>query len=211
MSRKTLSLIIILLILTVVLVIVAIGAKDGPVTSVNNETTKTTSTLKPTATITPGQTLLSMSPNPAHLSTIGSTSATTVAINIDTGTDNVTAVQLEIAYDPTQLLGMTIKPGDFFVDAMVLPVGGVNAKTGRITYAVTSGSIKANKNGKGIVAILSFYPTRNTTLSSTPITILDKSLVTAVGLGAQSVLKTSTGTTVMLSIPKPSATMSVTP
>jgi len=209
MSKKTLSLIVILLILTIVLVFVAITTKDQSLTSKNGS--PTTPSEKPTPTLAPGHTLLSMSPNPVYPTTTGSTSATTVAVTIDTDSDNVTAVQLEIAYDPTLLTGMTIKPGDFFTDATALPIGGINTKTGRITYAITSGSIKANKNGKGTVAILSFYPVRNTATLSTPITILEKSLATAVGHGTQSVLKMSTGTVVMLGTPKPSVTTSTTP
>lgn len=211
MSKKTLSLIIILLILTIVLVLVAISTKDSSLTLKDNSTSTTAVTKKPTPTIAPAHTILSMSPNPVSPTGIGSKSASTVKVQIDTGGDSVTAVQLEIAYDPTLLTGMTIKPGDFFTEATVLPVGGINAKTGRITYAITSGSIKANKSGKGTVAILNFYPVRNSAVASTPITILEKSLVTAVGLGTQSVLKQSTGTVVLLATPKPSVTIPVTP
>lgn len=199
MSRKTLSLIIILLILTIVLVIVAVTTKDPVITPDGMKSaTPTTSAEKPSPTTVPAHTLLRLSPNPVTPPTAGTTSATTVTVEIDTDGDNVRGVQLEIAYDPALLTGMTIKPGTFFTEPTALPIGGVNAKIGRITYAITSSSIKASKSGKGSIATLSFYPVRNSGSASTPITILEKSLVTAAGMGTQSVLKQAGSTTVML-------------
>lgn len=197
MSKKTLSLILTLLVLTIILVWVAISANktQDPRLSDSNGGTNVTPTKK-----IEGNTILSMSPNPS-LPTTSSTSARTVNVNIDTKGDTITAVQLEIAYNPALLTNMTIKPGDFFESPLVLPVGGVNTKTGRITFQVTSGALGSIKSGTGTVATLSFYPVQQTGVLSTPITILEKSLVTG-RRGTQTVetslLKSFSGTTVNL-------------
>jgi hypothetical protein len=126
---------------------------------------------------------------------------------IDTKGDSIRAVQLEVAYDPKALTNVTIKPGDFFPDAQTLPVGGVNQTTGRITFAVTPANLRDSKSGTGTVATLTFYPAAGAT-TSTPITLLDKSLVTSPGLGAQTVLRSVSGTTVIISGTQPPTTSS---
>ncbi len=199
MSRKTLGLIIVLLILTIILVFVALSTKQQQSqTSPNNSTPSTTPT--PVA----GHTILSMSPNPV---TALRGAPSTVNIMIDTKGDSIRAVQLEVAYDPKALTNVTIKPGDFFPDAQTLPVGGVNQTTGRITFAVTPANLRDSKSGTGTVATLTFYPAAGAT-TSTPITLLDKSLVTSPGLGAQTVLRSVSGTTVIISGTQPPTTSS---
>lgn len=199
MSRKTLGLIIVLLILTIILVFVALSTKQQQSqTSPNNSTPSTTPT--PVA----GHTILSMSPNPV---TALRGAPSTVNIMIDTKGDSIRAVQLEVAYDPKALTNVTIKPGDFFPDAQTLPVGGVNQTTGRITFAVTPANLRDSKSGTGTVDTLTFYPAAGAT-TSTPITLLDKSLVTSPGLGAQTVLRSVSGTTVIISGTQPPTTSS---
>lgn len=195
MAKKTLALIIILLVLTVVLLAVALYSNTSTSKQPAQQKQEQAQSNQPTPTPF-AHTLLSLSPNPV-IPPAGSSSATTVNVNVDTQGDDINAVQLEIAYDPAVLTNMTIKPGDFFPDPNVLPVGGVDAKTGRITFAVAPSSIRQSKRGQGTVAVLTFYP-RRTGASQTQIKILDKSLVTSFGI-SRSVLKSSTGTTVMLS------------
>ena len=64
---------------------------------------------------------------------------------------------------------MTIRPELFSLTRTVLPVGGINQSTGRITYAIVPGSFKELQKGIGQVAQLSFYP-RQASTSSTAIT-----------------------------------------
>lgn len=199
MSRKTLGLIIVLLILTIILVFVALSTRQQ-----QSQTTTTSSTPSTTPTSVAGHTMLSMSPNPV---TAQRGAPSTVNILIDTQGDSVRAIQLEIAYDPKALTNVSIKAGDFFPGAQTLPVGGVNPTTGRITFAVTPANLRDAKSGTGTVATLTFTPT-STTTNSTPITLLDKSLVTAPKLGAQTVLKSVAGTTVMISGTAPVVTSS---
>lgn len=191
MSKKTLGLILALLVLTIVLVVVAITNKPSS-SQPTQQATRKVATPTPTPPV-PGHTTLTLSPNPVT-PLVGA--PTIVNVTIDTGGDEVRSVQLEIAYDPKVLTGMTIKPGTFFTNPTVLPVGGVNQSLGRITYAIVPGSFKESQKGIGQVAQLSFY-VRQASASSTAITILDKSLVTGNTRG-QNVLVKSTGTDVLL-------------
>lgn len=193
MSKKTLGLIIVLLLLTITLVVVALRTKQA-----TSPTTNQTAT--PTATPTPlppGHTSLMLSPNPVYPTATGTTSATTVDVLIDTGGDEVRSVQLEIAYDPKVLRNVTIKPGTFFTNPSVLPVGGVNQNTGRITFAVVPTSFSESKTGTGVIATLSFTPLLTAANPSTEITLLDKSLVSGQARGQNVLVKTG-GTRVML-------------
>lgn len=193
MPKRTLGLIIALLILTIILVIVALKTKNQP--STTTQTTQSAATPTPVA----GHTILSMSPNPVDTRP-GLPS--TVEVMIDTHGDSVSAIQLEIAYDPKVLTNMSIKTGNFFPDAQTLPIGGVNQTTGRITFAVTPANLRDSKSGKGTVATLTFYPQASTSATTTHITLLDKSLITSPGLGAQSILNSVSGTSVNLNTQK---------
>lgn len=198
MSKKTLALILALLGLTILLVVIALytrGAKDPAPADQSGEQVTTTGTPAPIV----GNTVLSIAPNPVTAVNTGSTSAATADVLINTNGDLVTAVQLEIAYDPATLRNMTIRPGTFFSAPTVLPVGGVNAQTGRITFMLVPSNIREAKTGEGTVATLSFTPVGAAGVASTPITLLDKSLVTARGI-TESVLKSSTGTVVTLPV-----------
>ncbi len=196
MSKKTLALILILLALTVLLVVIALITRNsGKTTDTGTQTPQSSTTTTPAPVI--GNTVLSMSPNPVTTATAGSASATADVL-INTNGDLVTAIQLEIAYDPKVLTNMRVAPGNFFSTPNVLPVGGVNAQTGRITFMLVPSNIREAKNGTGTVATLTFTPNRAAGVSQTPITILEKSLVSARGQ-TLSVLKSYTGTTVNIS------------
>lgn len=193
MSKKTLALILTLLGLTILLVVIAVMTRTKTTTPAEDQSAQVTATPTPVV----GNTVLSMTPNPVVTAMSGSSSATADVL-IKTNGDLVTAVQLEIAYDPKALTNMKIIPGNFFSTPNVLPVGGVNASTGRITFMLVPSNIREAKNGEGTVATLSFTPNRSAGISQTPITILDKSLVSARGI-TNSVLKSFSGTVVTIS------------
>ncbi|MDQ5900547.1 MAG: Cohesin protein [Patescibacteria group bacterium] len=194
MSKKTLALILVLLGLTIVLVVIAVMTRTPKTTPAMPDSTTVETTGTPTPIV--GNTVLSMTPNPVTAAQTGSAAATAEVL-INTNGDLVTAVQLEIAYDPKVLTNMRISPGSFFSTPNVLPVGGVNASTGRITFMLVPSNIREAKTGEGTVATLTFTPNSSSGATSTEITILEKSLVSARGL-TQSVLKSSSGTTVTL-------------
>jgi len=152
----------------------------------------------------PGHTTLSLSPNPITPGGAGSSSAT-VEVMIDTGGDKVRSVQLEIAYDPKLVTNVTLKPGTFFTSPNVLPIGGVNPATGRITYAIVPGSFSETKTGTGVVATLTFTSLLTSANPATQITLLDKSLVSGQARG-QNVLIKTTGTKVTFGQAQPVVT-----
>lgn len=197
MSKKTLALIITLLILTIVLVVVAIYTRETPLTQTSEQTSQEDQTTDATPTPSVAQTTLALSPNPVYPNTTGTTSATTVYVNIDTGTNEVSAVQLEIQYDPTVLTNMRVMPGDFFQNPNVLPIGGVDPQNGRITYAIGPGNIRQSQSGTGTVAVLQFVPRATAGITESEITLLESSLVTQLGQ-AESVLKERKSTRVVL-------------
>ncbi len=189
MSRKTISLIVVLLILTIVLVAVAILAK--PQTSQQISIDEPTPTPTP---LVPGRTSLTLTPDPL---TVTASAPSTLDIIINTGGNNVRSVQLEIAYDPKAVTNVSLKPGTFFTNPSVLPIGGVNQNSGRITYALVPNSFTESKSGTGIVATMTFTPLLTTANPQTEITLLQKSLVVGEARGQNVLIKTS-GAKIML-------------
>lgn len=196
MSRKTLALIITLLVLTIILVVVAIYTQGKQASNTDGQAAQEQASL---STPTPefAQTTLLLSPNPVYPNNTGSTSATTVNVEIDTGTNEVSAVQLEIQYDPSVLTNMRVTPGDFFPTPNVLPIGGVDQRNGRITYAIGPANIRQSQKGTGTVAVLHFTPRTVAGVTESEITLLESSLVTQLGQ-AKSVLKERKSTRVVL-------------
>lgn len=189
MSRKTISLILVLLILTVVLVAVAIIAKP--------QTSQQISTNEPTPTPTPlvaGKTSLALTPNPLMVT---ASTPSTLDVTIDTGGNNVRSVQLEIAYDPKVITNVSLKPGTFFTNPSVLPIGGVNQNSGRITYALVPNSFTESRSGTGIVATMTFTPLLTTANPQTEITLLEKSLVVGEARGQNVLVKTNAANVIL--------------
>ena len=207
MSRKTLALILTLLILTIILVVVALYTRNTPQTTSEDQQSQSQQTA---ATPTPdvAQTTLMLSPNPDYPTSMGTSSATTVNVEIDTGSNEASAVQLEIQYDPAVLANMRVLPGDFLPTPNVLPVGGVNQQTGRITFAVGPSNIRESKKGTGTVAILQFTPRAVAGVTETEITLLEDSVVTQFGQ-VESVLKERKSTRVVLPLQNQRQTQTV--
>lgn len=190
MSKRTLLLILALLVLTGVLLVVALSS-NSPQTppQVTPSPANRVGETGPTPVV---QTELSISPNPA---TVTARTPSTLNVDIATGGNKVTAVQLEMTFDPTVLTKMAIAQGDFFVNPIVL-LNKVDAKKGTITFALGIPPTGEAKSGTGVAATLSFVPV-GTPGTQSPITILSKSLVTASGTSS-SVLKSTTGTILVL-------------
>jgi len=131
------------------------------------------------------QTVLSFG-SPSLVNSSASTLNYSLPVNISTGTNKVTAVQLELQYDPAALTYVAIAPGPFFAKPDVLS-NQIDAKTGRITYAFGAGLTGKAIAGEGIVANITFSA-KVQTLTNTSITFLPKTLVTAEGIN-DSILK----------------------
>lgn len=109
-------------------------------------------------------------------------------IKINTNRNVVTAVQLELLYDPETLTNIAINQGDFFVNPVSL-LNKIDPKNGRISYALGISPTQSGRQGIGIVATLTFQA-KTLTPKPTSISFLPKTLVTAEGVG-QSVLKST--------------------
>lgn len=190
MSKRTLSLIGFLIIITAILLIIALSPKTTSPTP--------TVTASPTPSTSPkvvGNTTISLYPNPL----VTSSNSASLDVLIDSGGDKVTAVQVEISYDPTVLTLKSIDQGAFLNNAFVL-LKNIDAKNGRLSYALAINPNAAPVTGAGRVATLNFAVNTQSTTKNSQITLLPKSLVTAQGI-YESVLVKSTGTIVKISTP----------
>ena len=189
MSKKTLALIVSLVILTAVLLIIALQTSNR---QSSNPTGDETAQATPTP---PAESVLAMTPESIDLST-GATGTQTVDVTIDTGTNQVTAVQLELGYDPSVIRNVVVNPGTFLTSPTVL-INNDDSDTGRVSYALGISPAQDPKNGSGTVATISFTVAPNADITETEITLLPRSLVTARGVGP-SVLKSASGVQVIL-------------
>lgn len=182
MSKQTLALIVSLLVVTIVLVVLAILPQQSstPQTPAGNEPTPT-----PYA-----HSKLMFSPNPLTLTT----TTGSVDVMIDTGINDVSAVELAIGYDPKKLTNVKATPATFFTKPNVF-LNISDPKNGKLTYALVLPFDVPGKHGTGTVATVTFtsllQPGEQTTLQFLP-----KTLVTADGVRNRSVLVNATNTTI---------------
>ncbi len=179
---KTFFLILVLGLITTGLVILAILPPKPPA-----ETT-------PVAQITPNpiQTILTISSTPTSQAT---PSSYTTNVEINTGQNKVTNVQLELSFDPTVLTKVNIEPGDFFINPIIV-LKNIDIKNGRITYALSSED-GVGVTGQAVLAKISFTALKK----GTPVNIdfLPKTKVSAEDM-SESVLKSSIGASFSLGV-----------
>lgn len=116
-------------------------------------------------------------------------------ILINTNGNKVSAVQIELSYDPNVLGNVDIASGPFFKTPVEL-FKKIDTVNGRVSFASGGALGKEGLSGRGVVAKLSF--TKFQSLGTTSISFLPKSLVSTEGV-TQSVLKSATGLTLDLS------------
>lgn len=113
-------------------------------------------------------------------------SATSTAIFVDTRNKPVSAVQLAISFDPSILGNVSIKPGNFFNQALVL-INKIDYTTGTIFYAAVVPPNAVPQQGKGVVAWLT-YEFAQGSINPTSLQFLPNTKITARGID-NSVLK----------------------
>lgn len=182
--RKTLALISSLVIVLVALFVLSLSAPKQP----NSTTSQTEPEEAPVA-----QTTIKMIPNPLALS--GANNGV-IEVQMDTASNEVTAVQLEILYDPEVLKDVVIKPGTFFTSPVPL-LNTIDRNEGRMSYALAITPAQAPLKGSGTIATISFTKNPSSNLTETTLKLLPRTLVAAKGVGP-SVLKEATGTTIQL-------------
>jgi hypothetical protein len=179
MSKRTLFLIFALFLIAFVLLMLTVYQPQAL------KTTQETVIKEPIA-----QTTLSFgNPSIATSSSISTTNYS-LPINIQSGKNKVTAVQLELQYDPKILTKVAVIPGSFFAIPEVL-LNQIDTETGRISYAFGAKLTDPGVVGKGIVANLTFSVTAPGIPEKTAIIFLPKTLVTAEGI-SETVLKQTT-------------------
>lgn len=186
MPKKTLALISGLVVVTIVLFIIALRAGQ----QASAPSVPPSQQVQPTAMI-PAHTVLQVGPNPL---TVAPGQVGHVDITMDTSDNDVTAVQLELGYDPRIISNVKVTPGPMFTNPVVL-IDKNNPTTGRYTYAFGITPNAQAVKGQGIVATVTFTPLPGTLGKNMQLGLLPTSLVTARGV-AESVLKSATGTVI---------------
>lgn len=178
MPKRTLALIIFLVVATVGLVLLSVYNKpSGP----GEETVRT-----PAAPIYAQTTITLSAPIESSASGMYETS-----VEVNTRSNKITAVQLEMSYNPQELSNVDIIPGAFFTDPVIL-LKKVDEVTGRISLAIGIQPGGTAVNGTGSVASVTFEPVSG--ISSSSINFIDKTQVSAES-ELKSVLKSTTGVT----------------
>ena len=177
MSRRTLFLIFALFLITFVLLMIALFQPQSPKVI----------PVKPVAKESVAQTILSFGVPVVATSSSKSVLSYSLPVNIMSGKNKVTAVQLELQYDPLVLTDISITPGSFFPKPDVILPLQIDTKAGRISYALSVGLTSEGIINKGTVANLTFS-VKAQAPTKTIIIFLPKTLVTAQGV-SESVLK----------------------
>lgn len=188
MPRKTLALITGLVLVTVILFVVALRAGQQQNAPSTPQPTQTAQQPEPT---TPAHTVLALAPNPL---TVAPGRQGSVQVTIDTSDNDVTAVQLELGYDPTILTNVKVVPGTLITNPAVL-IDKNDPTTGRYTYAFGITPNGTPVKGTGVVATVTFTTRAAAVGKETQLGLLPTTLVTARGI-ANSVLKSGTGTVI---------------
>jgi hypothetical protein len=181
MPRKTLALISGLVLVTVVLFVVAFRAgkqQQAPVVAPSPAASNPSS-------MVPAHTALSMT---SEALTVASGQQGKVDVNIDTSDNAVTAVQLELQYDPMVVSNVQVASGPLFPSPVVL-INKNDPKTGRVTYAFGILPNHPTVQGTGSIATITFTA-KGAAGKQAEFTLLPSTLVTARGV-SESVLKSS--------------------
>lgn len=160
---------------------------------------------RPAPTPTPTPTPISFARTTLSLSEVlTSTISAQLSSNVEIDSLNlVTAVQIELSYNPQDLTNVDIKAGDFFSGSASLGknpailLKNVDEKNGRVSYALGINPGENGVAGKGTVAVLTFRKNAASSSTTTTISFLPKTLVSAEGI-TPSVLRSATGVTFSL-------------
>lgn len=138
------------------------------------------------------ETVISLSPNPFYIAS----QSGSFDVIVNTGSNKITAVQLEVGFDPEKITNVSLVPDVFFEQPVVL-INDTDNKNGKISYALAIPPTGRAKSGIGVVAKINFL-TKLSKGTKTDFVLLPKTLVTAEGQEA-SVLKKAFGATVIFS------------
>ncbi|HSX40713.1 MAG TPA: cohesin domain-containing protein [Candidatus Saccharimonadales bacterium] len=188
LPTRTLLLILALIIAVVLLLYIAWPKQPSP---------SKVSQVVPTPTVSPAHTVVSISPDTFQIpySTVVSAAASLATVNVSTGTNKMTGLQLELQYDPKVLSGVVLSPGTFFPHSNVI-LNKTDPTTGRITYMIAVPLGTDGVSGDGAVATIQFKVIGKVG-DITTLAILPQTIVTAQGV-SPTVLKAATGANITI-------------
>lgn len=180
------------ILLTLSLVIIGVVVFSLGVFTPKPTPKKTTPSVATGPTPTPYKhTILSFTPNPLQIT--GTDGSAEVSVNPQS--NPVTAVQLEITYDPKVLTNVTVQSEKSFFPAPIVLINKSNKVTGHITYALGITPAQQPVTAAGNVVKIMFSKVPGSTAKQTIIKLDPETLVSASGIGP-SVLKESSNLTV---------------
>jgi len=115
---------------------------------------------------------------------------TSADISIDTGSSTVTAVQVELLYDPTAISQISVVQGDFLGFKLSSP----KIENGKITFAYSVKIEDKSKSGKGVLATIKFTPIK----AQSQISFGKETMAASIN-SPNNVLKSAIGTTISTS------------
>ena len=183
MSKPTLILIIILFLLTGGLLTLALNKSFYSIKEENQPPISSTPTNNPNA---PDTSLLFGDLDVASSSSYPKTYS--LPILIKTGTNKVSAVQIELSFDPGILTNVSMKPSTFFKSPNVV-INKINTAAGRIYYALVKTASESAKQREGTLATLTFES--QISPFSSVITFLPRTFVTAEGFDGSALKSTN--------------------
>jgi len=173
-TRKTMYLIIFLAVISILLIWVAIYNKtpNPPATKVltNNQ-----------QILSYAHTVLRVNP-PVAVSAFTNESS----VLIDTGSNKISGVELQMSYDPKFLQNVDVKAGTFLLKPLVL-TKKIDSQKGTITFTLGITPGQKGVSGKGTIAVINFS-TKPNALGKTAINFLPQTVVTDQSI-AESVVK----------------------
>jgi hypothetical protein len=120
-----------------------------------------------------------------------STNKLEIPVTIDTGYNTVSVVELQLSYDAKFLSEVSVQPGDFFSNPMIIE-NTIDSTKGTIVFTISS---LTPRQGTGSIAIITGIPAEKS--SSITLRIESKSRVAAIG-ELRSVLKNTRDGTVQV-------------
>lgn len=177
MPKRTVILILVLTLLTALLVFLALSNErhTSPETIEDSDVSVEVSPPAPLKTAT-------LSFSPQMIEAIPSTaSANTVDVILNTDEHDVDSVQLELIYDPQDLLSVTVSAPENNIfggqgDYVVIPMPDDHQR-GRTSYAIGINTTSDAVRGEGPVARITFTVNPLSTKDTTQIQVLDRSMV----------------------------------
>lgn len=157
MSKRTIALIAILSVITVLLIILAVKQNTLQTSNSTKQTDQQAERANkavPMVSKAPQVAFSTLSFSPSPLTLSSASASVDVVVDSHGDKNKVTAVQLELSYDPQMITSVVVAPGSFFKNPLVFPFR--SGKAGHVSFAVAIPPTGRGIAGKGVVAHITF-------------------------------------------------------